>query len=78
MKSDCCEWVDPSSDSFLLTFTAADIYMFLDLRIYIINGFEYVFSWDDGYVNVCSGILSMSRSTIWHHNFDKDVILRIQ
>ena len=44
IKLDCYEWVDSSSDSFLLTINAAVIYMLYDVWIYIINGFEYVFN----------------------------------
>ena len=70
------EWVDSSSDSFLLTITDAVIYVFFDLWIYIINGLD--FSWDDGYVPVCYGIMSRSISTIWHNDFDNDIISRIK
>ena len=50
-----------SSDPFELTINAAVIYMFYDIWIYIINGFECVFLWEDGQVPVCVGIMPMLR-----------------
>ena len=63
---------------FVLTITAAVIYMFFDMWIYITNGFEYIFKRDDSYVHVCVGMMHISRQTIWHHNFDNNTIFCIQ
>ena len=40
MRFDCCQWVDSSSDYFLLNITAAVINLLLYIRINIIDSFN--------------------------------------
>ena len=52
--------------------------MFYDLWIYIINGFEYVFNGKTVSYRYMLGWCLCEDKTIWQHNFDNNIILRIQ